>query len=97
MAVWRLILVPHLIALVLSVPSHSREKFYRVTQVAGGDVFPFTMAKGWDWSGLIHEKSMNPKNCIKMSKEWGRISSLAGLQGRRHGRSWGQNGSNKKD
>ncbi len=38
MEVWRPILVPHLIALILSVPSHSKEKFYRVTQIVDGDM-----------------------------------------------------------
>ncbi len=39
MEVWKLILVPHLIALVLSVPSHSKGRFYRVTQIVDGDMF----------------------------------------------------------
>ena len=97
MAIWRLILVPHLISLVLSVPSHSREKFYRVTQVVGGDVFPLAMAKGWDWSGLIHEKSMNPKNCIKMSKEWGKYLPWQVWKEGDMEDLGGQNGSKKKD
>jgi len=42
MKVWRLILLPHLIALVLSVPLHSKRKFYRVKQIVNGHMLLLT-------------------------------------------------------
>jgi micrococcal nuclease len=42
MKAWRLIIVPFLISLFLSVPSHSKEIFYRVKRVVEGDTLFLT-------------------------------------------------------
>jgi hypothetical protein len=89
MEVWRLILVPHLIAYgSYPFPHIQGKNSIKSRRLLTAICFASPMAKRWDLWGLIYQKSMNPKNCIKMSKEGGRISSLAGLEGRRHGRSW---------
>jgi endonuclease YncB( thermonuclease family) len=72
MEVWRLILVPHLIALVLSVPSHSREEFYRVTQIVDGDMFPLANGQRVGLIGIdipeVHESKKLHQNVERREK-----------------------------
>ena len=74
MEVWRLILVAHLIALVLSVPSHSKEKFYRVTQIVDADMFLLANGQRVELIGIdtpeVHESKKTASKCRKNGEEY---------------------------